>query len=232
MDLFRFFKQTFISKTPQEKQLFKILGFYPKDISLFQEALTHKSVRGRTVHNERLEFLGDAILGSVVADFVFREFPDENEGFLTQTRSKIVSRKTLNIIAIKINLNTVLKHQVSSNRSIFGNALEALIGAIYLDKGYQFTSNYIEDKLIRPHLDIHQMAKEVSSHKGKLLEWGQAQKKQVVFKLVSSHGKDHEKSYEVMVMIGQKKYADAVGTSIKRAEELAAKRALKELIQS
>ena len=80
-------------------------------------------------------------------------------------------------------------------------------------------------------MDIHQLVKEVSSHKGKLLEWGQAQKKQVVFKLVSSSGKDHEKSYEVMVMIGQKKYADAVGTSIKRAEELAAKRALKELIQ-
>ena len=232
MDLFRFFKQTFVSKTPQEKQLFKILGFNPKDISLYHEALTHKSVRGRIVHNERLEFLGDAIFGSVVADFVFREFPDENEGFLTQTRAKIVSRKTLNTIALQVNLNTVLKHQVTSNRSIFGNALEALIGAIYLDKGYQFTSNYIVDKLIRPHLDIHQLVKEVSSHKGKLLEWGQAQKKQVVFKLVSSHGKDHEKSYEVIVLIGQKKYADAVGTSIKRAEELAAKRALKELIQS
>ena len=232
MDLFRFFKQTLISKTPQEKQLFKILGFNPKDISLYHEALTHKSVRGRIVHNERLEFLGDAIFGSVVADFVFREFPDENEGFLTQTRAKIVSRKTLNTIALQVNLNTVLKHQVTSNRSIFGNALEALIGAIYLDKGYQFTSNYIVDKLIRPHLDIHQLVKEVSSHKGKLLEWGQAQKKQVVFKLVSSHGKDHEKSYEVIVLIGQKKYADAVGTSIKRAEELAAKQALKELIQS
>ena len=232
MDLFRFFKQTFISKTPQEKQLFKILGFNPKDISLYHEALTHKSVRGRIVHNERLEFLGDAIFGSVVADFVFREFPDENEGFLTQTRAKIVSRKTLNTIALQVNLNTVLKHQVTSNRSIFGNALEALIGAIYLDKGYQFTSNYIVDKLIHPHLDIHQLVKEVSSHKGKLLEWGQAQKKQVVFKLASSHGKDHEKSYEVIVLIGQKKYADAVGTSIKRAEELAAKRALKELIQS
>lgn len=232
MDLFRFFKQTFISKTLQEKQLFKILGFYPKDISLYHEALTHKSVRGRIVHNERLEFLGDAIFGSVVADFVFREFPNENEGFLTQTRSKIVSRKTLNTIALQINLNTVLKHQVNSNRSIFGNALEALIGAVYLDKGYQFTSNYIEDKLIRPHLDVHQLVKEVSSHKGKLLEWGQAQKKQVVFKLVSSYGKDHEKSYEVMVMIGQKKYADAVGTSIKKAEELAAKQALKELTQS
>ena len=229
MDLFRFFKQTFIPKTQQEKQLFKILGFYPNDISLYQEALTHKSVRGRTAHNERLEFLGDAIFGSVVADFVFREFPNENEGFLTQTRSKIVSRKTLNTIALQINLNSVLKHQVSSNRSIFGNALEAMIGAIYLDKGYQYTSNYLEDKLIRPHLDIHHLVKEVSSHKGKLLEWGQAQKKQVLFKLVSSDGKDHEKSYKVMVMIGQKKYSDAVGTSIKRAEELAAQRALKEL---
>ena len=232
MDLFRFFKQTLISKTPQEKQLFKILGFYPKDISLYHEALTHKSVRGRIVHNERLEFLGDAVFGSVIANFVFLEFPDENEGFLTQTRSKIVSRKTLNNIALKINLNNALKHQVNSNRSIFGNALEALIGAVYLDKGYQFTSNYIEEKLIHPHIDLHQLVKEVSSYKGKLLEWGQAQKKQVIFKLVSSYGKDHEKTYEVMVMIGQKKYAGAVGTSIKRAEELAAKRALKELIKS
>ena len=232
MDLFSLFKQTFISKTPQEKQLFKILGFYPKDINLYHEALTHKSVRGRTVHNERLEFLGDAIFGSVVADFVFREFPNENEGFLTQTRSKIVSRKTLNTIAIKINLNTVLKHQVSSNLSIFGNALEALIGAVYIDKGYQFTSNYIEEKLIQPHLDIYQLVKEISSHKGKLLEWGQTQKKQVVFKLVSSHGKDHEKSYKVMVMIDEKKHSEAIESSIKKAEELAAKLAFKELIQS
>lgn len=232
MILFHFVKQFLSPKTPPEKQLFRILGFYPRDIKLYQEALTHKSVRGRLVHNERLEFLGDAIFGSVVADLVFREFPQENEGFLTQTRSKIVSRKTLNTIAIKINLNSVLNHQVSSNRSIFGNALEALIGAIFLDKGYLFTADYIEQKLIRPHLDIHQLAKEVSSHKSKLLEWGQAHKKQVQFKLMSSFGKDHEKSYEVMVLVGQKKYAEAIGTSIKRAEELAAKRAHKELIHS
>ena len=232
MILFHFVKQFLSPKTLQEKQLFRILGFYPRDIKLYQEALTHKSVRGRPVHNERLEFLGDAIFGSVVADLVFREFPQENEGFLTQTRSKIVSRKTLNTIAIKINLNSVLNHQVSSNRSIFGNALEALIGAIFIDKGYLFTADYIEQKLIRPHLDIHQLAKEVSSHKSKLLEWGQAHKKQVQFKLISSYGKDHEKSYEVMVLVGQKKYAEAIGTSIKRAEELAAKRAYKELIHS
>ena len=229
IDLFRFIKQIFASKTPLEKHLFRILGFYPKDITLYQEALTHKSVRDRLVHNERLEFLGDAIFGSVVADFVYKEFPDENEGFLTQTRSKIVSRKTLNTIAIKINLNTVLKHQVNSNRSIFGNALEALIGAIFLDKGYQFTSDFIEQKLIRSHLDVHQLVREVSSYKGKLLEWGQAHRKQIVFKLISSSGKDHEKTYDVMVLVGQKKYAEATGTSIKRAEESAAQGALKEL---
>lgn len=228
--MFSFFKQTLISKTPQEKKLFKILGFYPNNINLYQEALTHKSVRGRIVHNERLEFLGDAIFGSVVAEFVFREFPNENEGFLTQTRSKIVSRNTLNKLAIQINLNTLLKHQATPNQHIFGNALEALIGAIFLDQGYHITAKYIIEKLIQTNLDIHKLAKQVSNHKGKLLEWGQAQKKQVIFKLISSSGKDHEKSYRVMVMIGKKKYSEGVGTSIKRAEETAAKRALKELV--
>ena len=107
-----------------------------------------------------------------------------------------------------------------------------MIGAVYIDKGYQFTSNYIEKKFKQPHLDIYQLVKEISSHKGKLLEWGQTQKTQVVFKLVSSHGKDHEKSYKVMVMIGEKKHSEAIGSSIKKAEELAAKLAFKELIQT
>ncbi|MBH83351.1 MAG: ribonuclease III [Flavobacteriales bacterium] len=232
MNLFTFFKQTLISKTSQEKQLFKILGFYPKNINLYLEALTHKSVRGRLAHNERLEFLGDAVFGSVVAEFVFREFPNEDEGFLTQTRSKIVGRNTLNNLANQINLNSLLKHKVASNRHIFGNALEALIGAIFLDQGYHVTAKYIIEKLIKTNLDIHKLAKEISNHKGKLLEWGQAKKKQVIFKLISSSGKDHEKSYRVMVMIGQKKCSEADGTSIKRAEELAAKLALKELALS
>lgn len=232
MILFHKIKLALSPKTPKEKKLFAILGYYPNDIALFDVALTHKSIRGRRLHNERLEFLGDAIFGSVVADLVYKEFPKENEGFLTQTRSKIVSRKTLNTLAIKINLNRLLKHRVSSNRSIFGNALEALIGAIFLDKGYDFTSKFIEEKLIKPYIDIPKIAKEVSSHKSKLLEWGQANKKQVAFKLISSYGKDHEKSYEVMVVVDQKKRAEAIGSSIKRAEELAAKRALEDLTKT
>lgn len=232
MGIYSFFKQKKFFKSPQEIFLFKILGFYPKNTELYKEALTHRSIRSRTKHNERLEFLGDAIFGSVVSELVYIEFPKESEGFLTQTKAKIVSRKTLNKIALKNNLDSILKHQVNSNPSIFGNALEALIGAIFLEKGYQFTSNYIKKKLIKPNLDIHLIAKEISSYKSKLLEWGQAKKKEVSFTLLSSHGKDHEKFYKVMVIVNSKNYAEAEGTSIKKAEELAAKKAYKELIVS
>ena len=147
MSIYSFFKQKKFFKSPQEIFLFKILGFYPKNTELYKEALTHSSIRSRTKHNERLEFLGDAIFGSVVSELVYIEFPKESEGFLTQTKAKIVSRKTLNKIALKNNLDSILKHQVNSNPSIFGNALEALIGAIFLEKGYQFTSNYIKKKI-------------------------------------------------------------------------------------
>ena len=232
MSIYSFLKQKIFFKSPQEISLFKILGFYPKDTELYKEAFTHRSIRSRTKHNERLEFLGDAIFGSVVSELVFREFPKESEGFLTQTKAKIVSRKTLNNIALKNNLDLILKHQVNSNHSIFGNALEALIGAIFLDKGYQFTSNYIKNNLINPNLDIHLISKEISSYKSKLLEWGQANKKEVSFTLVSSHGKDHEKFYNVMLMVNSKKLAEAEGTSIKKAEELAAKKVYKELTGS
>lgn len=230
--LLKIFKQKVKPKSKLEKKLINILGFKPTDISLYKQALTHKSTRDRTTHNERLEFLGDAIFGSVVAEYVFREYPLANEGFLTQTRSKIVSRNTLNDLAIKINLDTVLKHNVSSNHSIFGNALEALIGAVFLDKGYVFTSKYIRNSLIKNHLNIARLVEEISSHKSTLLEWGQSQKKEVVFKILSSFGKDHEKTYEVLVEIEGNKHGVALGTSIKRAEESAAKQTLKELIRS
>ena len=163
--LFKFFKKKIKSRGKLEKKLISILGFTPKNLSLYKEALTHKSTRNRSTHNERLEFLGDAIFGSVVAEYVFKEFPLENEGFLTQTRSKIVSRKTLNHLATELNIDTVLKHQVSSNRSIFGNALEALIGAIFLDKGYEFTSKYIINSLIHPHLEVARLVEETYSYR-------------------------------------------------------------------
>ncbi len=225
-------KNLFKSKTTYEKKLINVIGYSPNDINLFYEALTHRSIKNSPKHNERLEYLGDAIFGSVIAEMLYNAFPDQDEGFLTQTRSKIVSRKTLNKLALDIQLNTLLKHQASSNRSIYGNALEALIGAIFLDKGYAFTAKFIEDKLIEPHINLQQLVKKVVSYKGIILEWGQANKKQIKFRLIDSFGKDHEKTYEVMIMIDNKNKGRAVGTSIKRAEEQAAKEAYKELTHS
>jgi len=232
MKFLNYIKTLFTSKTPYEKKLFSVIGFYPNNINLFHEALTHRSIKKRQKHNERLEYLGDAIFGSVIAEMLYNAFPEQDEGFLTQTRSKIVSRKTLNSLALEIQLNKLLKHQVGSNRSIYGNALEALIGAIFLDKGYNFTAKYIEEKLIKPHLDLQQLVNKVVSYKGKILEWGQANKKQITFKLVGSYGKDHEKTYEVMIMVENQNKGQAIGTSIKRAEELASKKAYEDLIQS
>ncbi|MDB2415583.1 ribonuclease III [bacterium] len=225
-------KNLFKPKTTYEKKLINVIGYSPNDINLFYEALTHRSIKNSPKHNERLEYLGDAIFGSVIAEMLYNAFPDQDEGFLTQTRSKIVSRKTLNKLALDIQLNTLLKHQASSNRSIYGNALEALIGAIFLDKGYAFTAKFIEDKLIEPHINLQQLVKKVVSYKGIILEWGQANKKQIKFRLIDSFGKDHEKTYEVMIMIDNKNKGRAVGTSIKRAEEQAAKEAYKELTHS
>jgi ribonuclease-3 len=232
MSFFRYIKTLLRPKTPQERKIAQLIGFYPINMDWFDQAFTHKSVKGSRHHNERLEYLGDAIFGSVVAEYVFKKFPNKEEGFLTQTRSKMVSRKTLNQLALDIHLDRFLKHQVGSHRSIYGNALEALIGAIFLDQGYQITSHFIETQLIDPYLNLDLMVKEVNSYKGKLLEWGQAHKINIEFKRLSSFGKDHEKSYEIAVLVDQKTKGKAIGSSVKRAEEMAAKKAYEDLIKS
>lgn len=232
MKFVNYIKNQLKSKTPYEKKLYNVIGFYPSDIGLFHEALTHRSIKKRQKHNERLEYLGDAILGSVVAEMLYKAFPEQDEGFLTQTRSKIVSRKTLNKLALDIELNTLLKHQVSSNRSIYGNALEALIGAMFLDKGYGFTAKFIDERLIKPYINLDELVKKVVSYKGKILEWGQANKKQIAFRLIGSYGKDHEKTYEVILSVEGTNKGQAIGTSIKRAEELASKAAYIDLTRS
>tara|TARA_B100002051_G_C16733057_1_gene639452 strand:+ start:496 stop:1194 length:699 start_codon:yes stop_codon:yes gene_type:complete len=228
---FLYLKRWLGKYSDEQNKLNLILGFYPTNTTLYREALTHKSLKAKKKHNERLEFLGDAVFGSVVADILYQMFPKEKEGFLTQTRAKIVSRKNLNHIALKMNIDKHLKHQTNSKQAIFGNALEALIGAVFVDKGYEFTINFIEKKIIEPHLDIKKITKEIYSHKSRLLEWGHANKKNVKFKVVYSCGKDHEKTHKVIVEIGEKKIAKGIDTTIKKAEELAAKRAYQELIK-
>ena len=194
-----------------------ILGYYPKNSELYRQALTHKSYKKRGgLHNERLEFLGDAVLGSVIGEILYQKFPKGNEGFLTQMRSKIVSRKTLNKLALEIKLNKLVRyHKSAVHRSLYGNALEALVGAICLDKGHHKAAEFIQETLLLPNLDLNDLTKEVVSYKSKILEWGQQNKKEVIFKVLESRGKDHKKSYKVALLLERKKLAEGTGSSIK-----------------
>ena len=168
------------------------MGFFPDNISFYEEALLHKSstgVRGAYRNNERLEFLGDAILDAVIADIVFKKFKNQNEGFLTNTRSKIVKRETLDRISNNLGLNRLVissPHVHSHKNHIFGNALEAFIGAVYLDQGYYKTYRFIERKIISAYINIDALAKKEVNFKSKLLEWGQKHKVQMDYQLLEN----------------------------------------------
>ena len=159
---------------------YKILGFYPRNIELYQQALLHKSSsikeKGKLLNNERLEFLGDAILDAVVADIVYKKFDGKKEGFLTNTRSKIVQRDTLNRVAVKIGLDKLIKfttRQSSHNSYMCGNAFEALVGAIYLDRGYQACMDFMEKRIIEQYLNLDKVSRKEVNFKSKLIEWSQ-----------------------------------------------------------
>ena len=169
----------------------RILGFFPNNISFYEEALLHKSSHSRGVYrnNERLEFLGDAILDAVIADIVFKKFKNQNEGFLTNTRSKIVKRETLDRISGNLGLNKLVisspRIQVQKSH-ILGNALEAFIGAVYLDQGYQKTYRFIERKIISAYINIDALAKKEVNFKSKLLEWGQKNRVKMDYQLLEN----------------------------------------------
>ena len=211
-----------------------VFGFYPHNISLFQLAFTHKSmchnkVGDITVNNERLEYLGDAILSSIVAEYLFKKYPTKQEGFLTEMRSKIVSRASLNKLSVKLGFDTMVSYvkphdKHSKFRSIGGNAFEAFTGAIFLDRGYDFTKEIIVDRIIRIHLDIDDIEKNEVNFKSRLLEWAQKEKHHVEFKQNGTKGEGFDKLYKIQVIVDDKEYGNAVDYSIKGAEQLAAEK--------
>ena len=172
---------------------YRILGFYPHDIQIYELALMHKSLsvktdQGRLINNERLEFLGDAILDAVVGDIVYQKFEGKREGFLTNTRSKIVSRESLNRIAEQIGLSKLLKFNTrhsAHNSYVGGNAFEALVGAVYLDRGYNYCKDFIEQRIIGQCLDLDKISKKEVNFKSKLIEWTQKNKVVMTFELIS-----------------------------------------------
>lgn len=233
MSLFTFFRFRNKSDRALARSIRNIFGFHPKNIELYKLAFTHKSLStktmsGCTISNERLEYLGDAVLSAVVAQFLFKKFPTKQEGFLTEMRSKIVSRSSLNKLSMKFGLENLI-HYARTNehcryKSMGGNAFEAFSGALFLDYGYDFAYKIIVNRIIKSHIDLDELEKNEKNYKSRLLEWAQKERHLVSFKQVASKGTGYERLYVIQVLIDDKEYAQASDYSIKGAEQLAAEK--------
>ena len=217
---------------------YQMLGFYPDRIDLYHEALTHRSssVRagsGKWINNERLEFLGDAILDAIVADILYKKFVHKKEGFLTSTRSRIVQRETLNKIAVEIGIDKIIitsTRNLAHNTNIYGDALEALIGAIYLDQGYRVAKSFVYETLIKEHINIDTVLKSEVDFKSRLIEWGQKHKVDVAFELVHSSYDEHNNPiFKSIVLVGGQNLGSGKGYSKKESHQKASKKAIKRL---
>jgi ribonuclease-3 len=226
--------QVFFSK---DRKLYRsvrnLFGFYPGNIALYKIALCHKSgpnhyFPGQNINNERLEYLGDAVLSSVIADYLYKLYPYQNEGFLTEMRARIVSRSRLNRLALKLGIDKLIydgSNNRSSSKSIFGDTIEAIIGAIYLDKGYRFTRKIILNRMVRLHLDIRELERTEINFKSRILEYSQREKKSLEFKVVDEIGEGYKKQYIVELHIDSKAVSTGRDFSIKGAEQRAAEQA-------
>jgi len=216
-----------------------LLGFVPGNLSLYRLAFRHKSVaqsvkKGVKNSNERLEFLGDAVLGSVVAEVLFKLYPFEDEGFLTELRSKIVNRVNLNQLARKLGFEQLIQYDnrmVNSTRqsSLLGDAFEALIGAVYLDKGYDFTKNFLVNHIIKSHIDIHRLEQTETNFKSKLIEWCQRHGKDITFELIENKEGESNKLFTVQASIDGEIMGTGKEFNKKNAEKLAAEKACEAL---
>ncbi len=231
------FSKIFKSQSPQDRDFFlgitKILGFKPKHIHYYQKAFTHRSANikdkdGFPSNYERLEFLGDVILGAVISGYLFNEVPTGDEGYLTKMRSKIVSREHLNELGKDLKLITFVKsriHKSNFGDNIHGNVFEALVGAIYLDRGYSYSEKFISKRVIKPYVNIEQLEGRVISYKSLVIEWCQKEKIPFNYEVYEDTGNDTFKHFAVKLFIDEKIIAKARATSKKKAEEKASKRA-------
>ena len=213
--------------------LIKILGFKPKEIKFYKKAFTHRSMnirdsKGNAVNYERLEFLGDAMLSSVIASHLYKEVPSGDEGYLTKMRSKIVSREHLNELGKDLNLINLVESKIPAGQfgdNIHGNLFESLVGAIFLDKGYKYCEKFIYKCVIIPYVDIETLEGKVISYKSLLIEWCQKEKKTFGYHVYDDTGNDDIRHFSVKLSIDEKVVAKARATSKKKAEEKASKRA-------
>lgn len=218
--------------------LYDIIGFYPHDISYYKLALMHKSVmrrnaKGKPVNNERLEFLGDAILDAIVGDIVYQHFPGKREGFLTNTRSKLVQRDTLNKLAQEMGINQLILssgHTSSHNSYMGGNAFEALVGAIYLDQGYNACMRFMNKRILAQMINIDKVAYKEVNFKSKLIEWSQKNKVRLSYEQVlQEKDKNGNPIFEFKVVLEGVEGCSGRGFSKKESQQFASKLTLDKL---
>lgn len=239
MPINRFYKLYLSPNRKYVKTLKNLLGFVPGNLSLYRMAFRHKSVaqnvkNGVKNSNERLEFLGDAVLGSVVAEVLFKLYPYKDEGFLTELRSKIVSRVNLNQLGRKLGFEQLVEYDtriLSTGRqgSLLGDAFEALIGAVYLDKGYEFTKDFLINHIIKSHIDIHTLEMTETNFKSKLIEWCQRHGKDISFDLVSNQEGESTKLFTIQTIVDGEPLGLGKEFSKKNAEKLSAEKACEAL---
>ncbi|MBK6666203.1 MAG: ribonuclease III [Saprospiraceae bacterium] len=212
-----------------------ILGFTPARLNLFKTAFYHKSMTNETpgkATNERLEYLGDAILSTIVAEYLFKKYPNKDEGFLTKMRSKIVKRQTLNEIADNMGLDVILAEYSMGkmSNSMLGNALEALVGAIYIELGYEKTKTYVIKNILMKYLNINDLETRDDNHKSQLLEWCQKNGKDINFATLSKFKLDKRDCFKVAIVIDGVEISTAEDFNKKSAEQTAANRAIEKLM--
>jgi ribonuclease-3 len=212
-----------------------LTGFSPLNSSIYELAFRHRSANSTKKHqlnNERLEFLGDAVLSTIVAELLYIRYPDKNEGFLTAMRSKIVSRNNLNLIANQLNLKGLIASRIDGHKtakSIGGNTLEALIGALYLDLGIDAARSFVSSTVMTESSKLMQLESHVLSYKGLMIEWAQKARKTVSFDLLDSWGQQHNKTFKIGLSLNGELISTGHGQSKKQAQEVAAKAAYEQL---
>lgn len=219
--------------------IYRITGLYPNDVKIYQQAFLHKSSlveddKGKHINNERLEFLGDAVLDAIVADIVYKHFPNKREGYLTNTRSKIVKRETLNSIALELQIDKMVKYATkvnSHNSYIYGNALEALIGAVYLDQGYNKCYDFIETIIIKRYINIDSIARKEMNFKSHLIEWSQKNKLEITFNIIESFmDDDGNPVFQTAVILDNNiQMGIGIGYTKKESQQKASQMAIKKL---
>lgn len=212
--------------------LSNVIGFYPGNIAVYKLAFCHKAVakenlQGFKISNERLEFLGDAIVGAVIADMLFKKFPYREEGFLTEMRSRIVSRESLKKLALRMGLDKFIEDNEFASKSTYGDAFEALVGAIYIDKGYAKAKAFLLHRVVSVHLDLEVVENNDTNFKSRILNHSQKERHSLAFELVTEN--PVTKQFTIRILYNNKEIARGVDFSKKRAEQQAAAAACKKL---